>query len=69
MCTFDSPISRCEVMRVMVLTDVTQRACAEEHGCPRGMVCPLENYFTGEEVVAGTSWPWFGYGGKDAKAA
>ena len=30
----DSPISRCEAVREMVLTDQTQRQCALEHGCP-----------------------------------
>lgn len=46
----DSPICRCELMRVMVLTDQTQAQCAEEHACPQGQQCPLCRYFVGEEV-------------------
>lgn len=57
MCTFDSPIARCEAMHVMVLTDETQRACAAEHGCPPGLVCPLAAVFTGEEMVEGRRGP------------
>lgn len=45
MVTFDSPIARCEAMRVMVLTDQTQAQCAREHGCPPGTLCPLCGYF------------------------
>lgn len=41
----DSPIGRCEAERTMVLTDQTQRQCAEEHKCPAGRVCPLEGCF------------------------
>lgn len=41
----DSPISRCEAVREMVLTDQTQRECACEHGCPPGRVCPLDGCF------------------------
>lgn len=41
----DSPISRCEAVREMVLTDQTQRECALEHGCPRGRMCPLDGCF------------------------
>lgn len=51
MCTFDSPISRCELMRCMVLTDQTQRQCAAEHGCPEGVRCPLVACFTGVEIA------------------
>lgn len=50
MCTFDAPISRCEVMREMVITDMTQRACAFEHGCAPGTKCPLDGYFTGVDL-------------------
>ncbi|MFC5302979.1 hypothetical protein [Azospira restricta] len=57
MCTFDSPIARCELMHVMVLTDETQRACAAEHGCPPGLACPLAAVFTGEEMVEGRRGP------------
>lgn len=57
MCTFDSPIARCEAMHVMVLTDETQRACAAEHGCPPGLKCPLATVFTGEEMVEGRRGP------------
>ncbi len=42
---FDSPISRCEVMHEMVLTDQTQAECAREHQCPAGQACPLANCF------------------------
>ena len=42
---FDSPISRCEAVREMVLTDQTQRQCALEHGCPPGRNCPLDGCF------------------------
>jgi len=38
---FDSPISRCEVVREMVLTDQTQAECAIEHQCPPDRLCPL----------------------------
>lgn len=41
----DSPICRCELMRAMVLTDQTQRQCAEEHECPSGQSCPLGDCF------------------------
>ncbi|MDD3352355.1 hypothetical protein [Zoogloea sp.] len=41
----DSPISRCEAVREMVLTDQTQGQCAREHDCPPGRVCPLCGYF------------------------
>ena len=41
----DSPISRCEAVREMVLTDQTQGQCALEHGCPPGRNCPLEGCF------------------------
>jgi hypothetical protein len=42
---FDSPISRCEVVREMVLTDQTQAECATEHGCPPDRICPLRGCF------------------------
>lgn len=45
MCTFDSPIGRCEVARAMVLLDETQAECAFEHACPAGTVCPFEGCF------------------------
>lgn len=41
----DTPISRCEAVREMVLTDQTQRQCALEHGCPPGRNCPLDGCF------------------------
>jgi len=41
----DSPISRCEAVREMVLTDQTQGQCALEHGCPPGRNCPLDGCF------------------------
>lgn len=50
MCTFDAPISRCEAMHCMVITDQTQRQCAAEHECPKGMKCPLGRCFTGLPV-------------------
>ncbi|MCB1926507.1 MAG: hypothetical protein KDH17_00580 [Rhodocyclaceae bacterium] len=37
----DSPISRCEAKRTIVLTDQTQAQCALEHGCEPGTRCPL----------------------------
>lgn len=49
MSIFDVPIARCEVMHAMVITDQTQRQCACEHGCPVGMLCPLQEAFTGVE--------------------
>ena len=52
MCTFDAPISRCEAMRCMVITDQTQRQCATEHECPPGMACPLCGCFTGADPAA-----------------
>lgn len=51
MCTFDAPISRCETMREMVITDQTQAQCACEHDCPKGTVCPLEDVFTGVDFL------------------
>jgi hypothetical protein len=56
-CTFDSPIARCELMHVMVLTDETQHECACENGCPSGIACPLARFFSGEEMVAGRCGP------------
>lgn len=47
MCTFDAPISRCEAMREMVITDQTQAQCAHEHACSDRMSCPLASVFTG----------------------
>lgn len=41
----DSPISRCEAVHEMVLTDQTQLQCALEHGCPPGRECPLDTCF------------------------
>lgn len=41
----DSPISRCEAVHEMVLTDQTQGQCAHEHECPPGRQCPLEGCF------------------------
>lgn len=48
----DSPMCRCELMRVMVLTDQTQGQCAEEHCCPPGQVCPLKDCFENGSVPA-----------------
>lgn len=42
---FDSPMSRCDVVHQMVLTDQTQAECAREHDCPPGTVCPLAACF------------------------
>ncbi|HET6719056.1 MAG TPA: hypothetical protein VFH22_05395 [Rhodocyclaceae bacterium] len=53
MCTFDAPISRCEVVREMVITDQTQRECAFEHGCAPGIKCPLGGFFTGVDFSPG----------------
>lgn len=50
MSIFDGPISRCEEMRVMVLTDQTQHQCACENDCSAGTKCPLAGYFTGVEL-------------------
>ncbi|MDD2988284.1 MAG: hypothetical protein PHI64_04915 [Zoogloea sp.] len=41
----DTPISRCEAVREMVLTDQTQGQCAHEHECPPGRQCPLDGCF------------------------
>lgn len=46
MCTFDSPIGRCEVAKEMVLLDETQSECAREHDCACGAECPFEGCFT-----------------------
>jgi hypothetical protein len=43
----DSPISRCEAARAIVLTDQTQEDCAHEHDCPPNRICPLAGYFDG----------------------
>jgi len=45
MCTFDSPIARCEAVHEMVLLDETQQECAREHECPPGRQCPLDGCF------------------------
>lgn len=45
MSIFDAPISRCEAIHEMVLTDETERECAHEHGCPPGRDCPLHGCF------------------------
>jgi hypothetical protein len=42
---FDAPISPCDAVQEMVLTDQTQRQCALEHGCPPGRNCPLNGCF------------------------
>jgi hypothetical protein len=44
---FDSLIDRCPVCGEMVLLDQTRIECAREHGCAKGIRCPLEKYFTG----------------------
>lgn len=51
MCTFDAPISRCEAMRCMVITDQTQAQCAAEHACAKDLRCPLAGCFTGVAPV------------------
>jgi hypothetical protein len=43
---FDSPISRCEAVREMVITDQTQAECSREHSCPTDRICPLSGYFS-----------------------
>lgn len=48
----DIPVSRCEVVGEMVLTDQTQRQCALEHHCPKGTKCPLEGCFAVHSGVA-----------------
>lgn len=53
MSIFDGPVSRCEAMRVMVLTDQTQRQCACENGCRAGSECALADVFSGVEVPPG----------------
>ena len=45
MSVFDSPIARCEAVREMVLTDVTQAECARDHDCAAGQICPLCGFF------------------------
>lgn len=52
MCTFDSPVGRCEEVKGMVLLDETQAECAREHGCPPGTKCPLDGCFV---TVSGIS--------------
>lgn len=52
MCTFDSPVGRCEVAKEMVLLDETQQECAREHGCPEGQRCPLEGCFAQRSGVS-----------------
>lgn len=49
MSIMDVPISRCEAMRTMVVTDQTQAQCAREHECPPGMACPLCGCFSGDD--------------------
>ena len=51
MSIFDCPISRCEAMRTLVVTDQTQQQCAHENDCPPGTVCPLADCFSGHEWV------------------
>jgi hypothetical protein len=38
---FDTPIGRCEVMQIMVVTDQTEQECALDNGCPAGSQCSL----------------------------
>lgn len=52
MCTFDSPVGRCEEVKEMVLLDETQAECAREHGCPPGTKCPLEGHFASVSGVS-----------------
>ena len=52
----DSPISRCEAVREMVLTDQTQASMCAEHGCPPGRNCPLDGCFA--EISGVTGRPW-----------
>lgn len=62
MCTFDAPISRCEAMKTIVVTDQTQAQCAREHVCPPDTVCPLCECFSGVdwEVTRPESGPAIG---------
>ncbi|WP_374241384.1 hypothetical protein [Zoogloea sp.] len=55
MCFIDSPISRCEAVREMVLTDQTQAECAREHECPPGRHCPLDGCFADMSGVTETA--------------
>ena len=58
MCTFDSPIGRCEVVCEMVLLDETEQECAREHQCPKGQACPLAGQFAERSgVSSATSLP------------
>lgn len=52
MCTFDSPVGRCEAVHEMVLLDQTQAECACEHACPPGRDCPLDGCFAHVSGVA-----------------
>jgi len=45
MSIFDAPISRCEAIHEMVLTDETECECAREHDCPPDRICPLHGCF------------------------
>jgi hypothetical protein len=42
---FDAPISRCDAVGELVVTDQTQAECATEHHCPPDRICPLRGYF------------------------
>lgn len=55
MCTFDSPIGRCERVGEMVLLDETQLECAREHRCPDGTACPLAGHFAEQSGIAATT--------------
>jgi len=41
----DSPVTRCETARTIVLTDQTQAQCGQENTCSPKLPCPLESFF------------------------
>lgn len=55
MSIFDAPISRCEAVHQMVLTDETEAECAREHGCPPERQCPLHGCFAERSGISETA--------------
>jgi len=43
---FDVPVSRCEVMKIMVVTDQTEAECRLDNGCPAACQCSLAGCHT-----------------------
>lgn len=49
---FDVPVGRCEVMKIMVVTDQSEEECRLDNGCPAACQCSLAGCHTPVPVVA-----------------